>query len=119
LERSSGVCKRASTSRIHERSWETSEGYHCCGYGRYDQIWQWNIHNKEKQSKTKAARLMKSFTPLSVTIRILDDPSEQNKAIRNYVNQYVAKLQFKKTSQHWSSPRFVDNEKTPMLQAGS
>lgn len=44
------------------------------------------------KSMKKALRKMKSFTPQSVAMRIFDNPTDENKAIRTYVDQYVNKL---------------------------
>ncbi len=35
---------------------------------------------------------MKSFKPISVTMKIHENPSDENKRIQSYVDQYIAKL---------------------------
>jgi hypothetical protein len=40
----------------------------------------------------KALRKMKSYTPLSVAMRVFDKPTVENKSIRDYVDRYVFRL---------------------------
>lgn len=47
--------------------------------------------NSSKSSR-KVLRQMKSYTPLSIAMKIFDNPSEENKILRKYVEQYVSRL---------------------------
>lgn len=40
----------------------------------------------------KAAHAMRSFTPLSVAMRVFNYPTDENKLLSNYVDKYVAML---------------------------
>jgi hypothetical protein len=54
-----------------------------------------NINEKcvnNSRNKRKELRNMKSFTPQRVAMKCFDDPSKENRAIRDYVNRYVRKL---------------------------
>jgi hypothetical protein len=40
----------------------------------------------------KESRSMSSFTPMSVAMKFFDNPTTENKQVRDYVNQFVSRL---------------------------